>query len=508
MAFAIASGAKPEQGLYTAIVAGLAVAVFGGSRVQIAGPTGAFIVVLSGITATHGIAGLQIATLLAGLMLLLLGVARLGNVIKFIPEPVIVGFTTGIGVIIWVGQWSYFFGVPAPSGNHFHDKLGQLLQSLPNWHGPTTLLALGSLFITLHSNKVPLLRRVPGPLLALLIGGALEYAFAFDGVATIGSLFGAIPRGLPSLQWPALTAARVIELIGPAFTIAMLGAIESLLSAVVADGMAGTRHDANQELIGQGIANILTPLFGGFAATGAIARTATSIRNGGTNPLAGIVHALTLVLILVVAAPLAVHVPMATLAAILFVVAWNMSEVRHFVNLLRRAPKADVVILLVTFVLTVWVDLVVAVNIGVILAILHFLRRMASSVEVAALHAPDLRHELAAQGLSALPAGVLVFSIDGPFFFGAVDTFERALSFTGAEPRVLILRLRWVPFIDITGITTLEEVVRDLQRRGVRVMITGANERVSDKLEKAGVLALLGPTNLFGELTDAIRAAQ
>ena len=508
MAFAIASGAKPEQGLYTAIVAGLAVAVFGGSRVQIAGPTGAFIVVLSGITATHGIAGLQIATLLAGLMLLLLGVARLGNVIKFIPEPVIVGFTTGIGVIIWVGQWSYFFGVPAPSGSHFHDKLGQLLQSLPNWHGPTTLLALGSLLITLHSNKVPLLRRVPGPLLALLIGGALEYGFAFDGVATIGSLFGAIPRGLPSLQWPALTAARVIELIGPAFTIAMLGAIESLLSAVVADGMAGTRHDANQELIGQGIANILTPLFGGFAATGAIARTATSIRNGGTNPLAGIVHALTLVLILVVAAPLAVHVPMATLAAILFVVAWNMSEVRHFVNLLRRAPKADVVILLVTFVLTVWVDLVVAVNIGVILAILHFLRRMASSVEVAALHAPDLRHELAAEGLSALPVGVLIFSIDGPFFFGAVDTFERALSFTGTEPRVLILRMRWVPFIDITGITTLEEVVRDLQRRGVRVMITGANERVSDKLEKAGVLALLGPTNLFGELTDAIRAAQ
>jgi SulP family sulfate permease len=508
MAFAIASGAKPEQGLYTAIVAGLAVAVFGGSRVQIAGPTGAFIVVLSGITATHGIAGLQIATLLAGLMLLLLGVARLGNVIKFIPEPVIVGFTTGIGVIIWVGQWSYFFGVPAPSGNHFHDKLGQLLQSLPNWHGPTTLLALGSLFITLHSNKVPLLRRVPGPLLALLIGGALEYAFAFDGVATIGSLFGAIPRGLPSLQWPALTAARVIELIGPAFTIAMLGAIESLLSAVVADGMAGTRHDANQELIGQGIANILTPLFGGFAATGAIARTATSIRNGGTNPLAGIVHALTLVLILVVAAPLAVHVPMATLAAILFVVAWNMSEVRHFVNLLRRAPKADVVILLVTFVLTVLVDLVVAVNIGVILAILHFLRRMASSVEVAALHAPDLRHELAAQGLSALPVGVLIFSIDGPFFFGAVDTFERALSFTGTEPRVLILRMRWVPFIDITGITTLEEVVRDLQRRGVRVMIAGANERVSDKLDKAGVLALLGPTNLFGELADAIRAAQ
>jgi SulP family sulfate permease len=341
-----------------------------------------------------------------------------------------------------------------------------------------------------------------------LIGGALEYGFAFDGVATIGSLFVAIPRGLPSLQWPALTAARVIELIGPAFTIAMLGAIESLLSAMVADGMAGTRHDANQELIGQGIANILTPLFGGFAATGAIARTATSIRNGGTNPLAGIVYALTLVLILVVAAPLAVHVPMATLAAILFVVAWNMSEVRHFVNLLRRAPKADVVILLVTFVLTVLVDLVVAVNIGVILAILHFLRRMASSFEVAALHAPDLRHELAAQGLSALPVGVLIFSIDGPFFFGAVDTFERALSFTGTEPRVLILRMRWVPFIDITGITTLEEVVRDLQRRGVRVMIAGANERVSDKLDKAGVLALLGPTNLFGELADAIRAAQ
>jgi SulP family sulfate permease len=303
MAFAIASGAKPEQGIYTAIVAGLAVSLFGGSRLQIAGPTGAFIAVLAGITATHGYAGLQIATLLAGCILVLLGVARLGNIIKFIPDPVIVGFTAGIGVIIWVGQWPYFFGLPSSSGLHFHDKLWNLLQSFNELHLPTTLMGLASLLIVIFSSRIPYIKRAPGPLLALVFAGLLQFHFEFEGVATIGSMFGEIPRDLPTLQWPDITFTHIVELIGPAFAIAMLGAIESLLSAVVADSMTETRHDSNQELIGQGIANILTPLFGGFASTGAIARTATSIRNGGNSPLSGIIHAATLVLVIVFAAP-------------------------------------------------------------------------------------------------------------------------------------------------------------------------------------------------------------
>jgi len=295
----------------------------------------------------------------------------------------------------------------------------------------------------------------------------------------------------------------VITLIGPA-TIAMLGAIESLLPAVVADGMAGTRHDSNQELVGQGIANIAAPLFGGFAATGAIARTATNVRNGGTSPLAGVVHAGTLVLIILFLAPLAVHVPLAALAAILFVVAWNMSEVRHFVKMVRRAPLADTVILLVTFGLTVFADLVVAVNIGVILATLHFLRRMASSVEVQQVTEQELHQEFAHQGFTTLPPGVLVYAVEGPFFFGAVENFERALASTHTDPRVLIIRLRWVPFIDITGLQTLEEVINDLHRRGVRVLLTGANARVKGKLRKAGIIDLVGRQNIFKSFSKAI----
>ncbi|MBI5450091.1 MAG: STAS domain-containing protein [Gammaproteobacteria bacterium] len=508
MAFAIASGAKPEQGIYTAIIAGLLVSAFGGSRLQIAGPTGAFIVILAGITAKYGIDGLQIATLMAGLMLLLLGVARMGAIIKYIPAPVIVGFTAGIGVIIWVSQWKDFFGLPAVSAQHFHDKFWQLLQALPGLHPLTTALAVLSLVVVIVNPRLPGFRRVPGPLVALVVATTLQALFHFDGVATIGSTFGGIPQGLPPFHWPEITAARVIELIGPAFTIAMLGAIESLLSAVVADGMAGTRHNSNQELIGQGIANIATPLFGGFAATGAIARTATNIRNGGNSPLAGIVHALTLVLIIVLLAPLAVHVPLAVLAAILFVVAWNMSEVGHFIKMVRRAPRADVIILLVTFLLTVFADLVVAVNIGVILATLHFLRRMASSVEVKQASEQELRQEFAHQGFTTLPAGIQVYSVEGPFFFGAVENFERALASTHTDPWLLIIRLRWVPFIDITGVQTLEEVIRDLQRRGVRVILSGANDTVAAKLERAGITALVGQDYVFQDFAAALAACQ
>ena len=290
MAFAIASGVKPEQGLYTSIMAGLCVSLFGGSRIQIAGPTGAFIVILAGITAKYGVDGLLTATLMAGVMLILLGVARFGSAIRFIPDPVITGFTAGIGVIIWVGQWRDFFGLPRVQGEHFYQKLWQLLQALPQLHVPTTLLALLTLAAVIYGPRLPGLQRVPGPLFAMVLATLVQSLAGLEGVATLGSAFGGIPRGLPHFTWPELGFDRCLLLLPAAFTIAMLGAIESLLSAVVADGMAGTRHDSNQELIGQGIANVLSPLFGGIAATGAIARTATSVRNGANSPLAGIVH--------------------------------------------------------------------------------------------------------------------------------------------------------------------------------------------------------------------------
>lgn len=506
MAFAIASGVKPEQGLYTAIIAGFLVSALGGSRLQIAGPTGAFIVILAGVTAQYGVDGLQIATLMAGVMLLLLGLARMGSIIKFIPDPVIVGFTAGIGVIIWVGQWKDFFGLPPVSGTHFHEKLWHLLLALPHFHLMTTALAFLSLALVIFTSKLPSLSRVPGPLVALVVATTMQSLFHFEGVVTIGSAFGGIPQGLPALHVPDLSVARILELMGPAFTIAMLGAIESLLSAVVADGMAGTRHDSNQELMGQGIANIVTPLFGGFAATGAIARTATNIRNGGTGPLAGMIHALTLVMIILFLSPLAANIPLATLAAILFVVAWNMSEIPHFLKMVRRAPRADVVILMVTFTLTVLTDLVVAVNIGVILAMLQFLRRMASSVEVQQMTEKELQQELAAEGFTPLPPGVLAYAVEGPFFFGAVENFERALANTHTDPSMLILHLRRVPFMDITGLQTLEEVIHDLHHRKVRVMLAGANAQVTARLDKAGISALVGQSNMFRDLPDAVAA--
>lgn len=497
MAFAIASGVKPEQGLYTAIIAGLAVSLFGGSRLQIAGPTGAFIVILAAITAKYGVDGLQIATVMAGIMLLFLGFARFGNIIKFIPDPVIVGFTAGIGVVIWVGQWPDFFGLHKVTGAHFHEKLWHLLQALPHMQFNTTALALLSIILVIFSQRLPGMRRVPGPLVAMVVVTLIQYTFQFEGVATIGSTFGGIPQGLPGFSVPAITMPRIIELIGPAFTIAMLGTIESLLSAVVADGMSGTKHNSNQELIGQGIANVAAPFFGGFAATGAIARTATNIRNGGNSPLAGIIHVTTLVLVLLFLAPLAASIPLAALAAILFVVAYNMSELKYFVRMVKRAPHADVAILLITFLLTVFADLVVAVNIGVVLAMLHFMRRMAASVETQQLTEQDLQSELAHEGLVKLPEGVMVYAIEGPFFFGAVENFEQTLAQTHTDPHTLILRLRRVPFMDVTGLQTLEEAIERMQKRGVTILLCEANERVYAKLVKSGIMTMIGAHNYF-----------
>jgi len=504
MAFAIASGVQPAQGLYTSIIAGAAVALFGGSRIQIAGPTGAFIVILAGVVAQFGVDGLLVATLMAGVILVAMGLARLGAVIRFIPDPVIVGFTAGIAVIIWVGQWQYFFGLPAPGGEAFYQKAGALLQALPGLHPATTAVAAGSLVLALWGPRLPGLAKVPGPLLAMLAATAAVALWKPAGVATIASTFGEIPRTLPTLQWPALSFDRVLVLLPSAFTIAMLGAIESLLSAVVADGMAGTKHDSNQELVGQGVANILSPLFGGIAATGAIARTATSIRNGASSPLAGLVHSALLLLVLLFVAPYAGQVPLAALAAILWVVAWNMSEAPRFLRMVRRAPRADVAILLITFALTILVDLVVAVNIGVILAMFQFMRRMAAAVEVVAHDQASVRHELAAAGLEALPRDVAVYSIDGPFFFGSVDSLERAFSWSREAPRAVVLRLDRVPFIDATGLKRLESTMAAMERRGVRVLLCGASLRVLRKLVRAGIVAREGATNYFADLAGAL----
>ncbi|MBH1974917.1 MAG: sulfate permease [Rhodocyclales bacterium] len=501
MAFAIASGAKPEQGIYTAIVAGFFTSVFGGTRLQISGPTGAFIVILSGITAKYGISGLQIASLMAGIILCAIGFARLGSVIKFIPDPVIIGFTAGIGIIIWVGQWRDFFGLTvAGGGEHFHEKLSHLLLALPTAHWATTGLALLSLALLTLGPR--LFKKVPAPLVVLVVATALQGIFGFSGVATIGSAFGGIPQGLPTFQPLDISFSNIVSLIGPAFTIALLGAIESLLSAVVADGMAGTRHDSNQELIGQGIANIFSPLFGGFAATGAIARTATNIRNGATSPLAGIMHSIFLVITVLLLAPLAAYIPLCALAAILFVVAYNMSDVHHMLRLLRTAPRADVILLLITFVLTVFADLVIAVNVGVVLASLLFMRRMAQSVQVLEETGIEV-----GQGALALPSGTLVYRIDGPFFFGAAEKFEHALETIQSPTKQVVqvvLRLGQVPFIDATGLQTLSEIAANFHKNGIRLVLCEVRPNVFEKLKRADILDTVGANNVFVTLADFV----
>jgi len=504
MAFAIASGARPEQGIYTAIIGGACVSLFGGSRVQIAGPTGAFVAILAGVTAKYGISGLEAATLMAGVILVLMGATKMGGVIRFIPAPVIVGFTAGIAVTIFVGQWRDFLGLPVVHAEHFHERLWRLIEVMPQINWPTATLGCASLLLVIYGSRMPGLARIPGPLLAMTVATVTQAIFHLPGVATLGSAFGGIPRGLPSFALPDLSPGHVITLIGPAFTIALLGAIESLLSAVVADGMSGTRHDSNQELIGQGIANILSPLFGGFAATGAIARTATNIRNGGTSPLAGLTHAAMLVAVLLVLTPLAASIPLASLAAILFVVSWNMSDAGRFSAVLRTAPVADRWILLITFLLTVFADLIVAVNVGVILAVLQFLRRMAQTVETVPIAARSLKSELAEFGLTHLPRDVLIYDITGPMFFGAIENIRRPLLEIRPYPKTLIIRLDRVPFMDITGIHTLEETIHQLRKKGVSVLLCEANERVRAKLLRSGMLETGDDENCGRSLGDAL----
>jgi SulP family sulfate permease len=530
MAFAIASGAKPENGIYTAITAGFLVSVFGGSRVQIAGPTGAFIVLLSGITAKYGFAGLQIATFMAGIILLVMGLTKLGGLVGFIPYPVTLGFTAGIGVVIFFGQWKDFFGLNVSLGglHHFHQKVWCLLTALPDMNIYTASMGLVGLLLVLYT-PVDFARYIPSPLVSMISVTIIQYVFRFPNVATIGTAFGGIPSGLPSIGMPDFSSVNIIELIGPAITVALLGALESLLSAVVADGMTGTKPGSNQELIGQGIANIVAPFLGGFAATGAIARTATNIRNGGTSPLAGIMHAVTLVIIIVFLAPYASYIPLCALAAILFVVSYNMSEVKHFIELIKTAPKNDIIILLTTFLLTVFVDLVVAVNVGVILASLLFMKRMSETVKIKCAEDENessvVQESLLDEATNAFdamgpysrtqdqhiikkPKGVMIYSIDGPFFFGAVKRFERTMKVLRTDIKVMIIRLANMPFIDATGIQTFDKMLDMFIKKGIKVIVCEANERVTLRLEQAHFIEHIGSENFISDFDTAVKIAK
>ena len=507
MAFAIASGVTPQAGIYTAIIAGIFVSLFGGSPVQIAGPTGAFIVLLSSIVVNYGFEGLQIATMMAGIILVLMSVAKLGTVIRFIPTPVIMGFTAGIGVTIWVGQWPYFFGFPPlPYMAHFHEKLWAMIQSLPYSDLPTLGIALLSLSLLLVLPKIPYINKVPAPIVAMIVATVIQAIYQFPTVLTIGSAFGGIPQGLPEFSVPKLSFDKILSLIGPAFTIAMLGAIESLLSAVVADGMSGTKHESNTELFGQGLANIFAPLFGGIASTGAIARTATNIRQGGNSPVAGIVHAITLGAILLFLAPYAVYIPLASMAAILFVVAYNMSDVPRFIRMLILAPRPDQIILLLTFFLTIFTDLVVAVNVGVVLAVLQFMRKMVNTIDVHEASSAELsaqiRHEI------RIHPEIMVYTVEGPLFFGAISAFDRALNSIHKDPKYLIIRFVKVPFVDLKGLRILRGIIEELQKRGIEVLLSDVSYDIRREMYKSDFLDILGRHHMYRQFESALHKAE
>lgn len=509
IAFAIASGVKPEQGLYTAIIAGFLISLLSGSRVQIGGPTGAFIVIIFSIVQQHGYDGLATATLMAGALLILMGVARMGTIIKYIPYPVTVGFTAGIALIIFAGQLRDLFGlqmdhVPA----EFLEKwpaYASHLDSLNLW-----ALGLGLLTIAIILLWPRVTRKIPGSLLAILLTTLLVHLFALP-VETIGSRFGSVPTSLPVPRLPNISLELMRELFSPALAIALLAGIESLLSAVVADGMTERRHRSNMELIAQGVANMASPLFGGIPATGAIARTATNVKNGGRTPVAGIVHALTLLLVMLFFGKWASLIPMATLAGILVVVAWHMSEWHLFVQLLK-SPPSDVLVLISTFALTVFVDLVIAIEVGVVLAALLFMRRMAETTQVTKIGAAltdqeeDINDPLALR-LRQVPSGVEVYEIAGPFFFGAADKFKNSLETVSGKPQVLVLRLRHVPAIDATALQALENLHQRTRKSNTRLILSGVNPDPLMTMKKAGFIDKVGMENIFDNIDDALRRA-
>ena len=511
IAFAIASGVKPEQGIYTAIVAGFLVSALGGTRVQIGGPTGAFIVIVYGIVQKYGYDGLAVATLLAGIMLVAMGLLRLGGLVKFVPFPLTVGFTTGIALIIATTQFGDLLGltivgkVPAL----FLPKLATFAQAL----GTTNFWAVGiaalALALTIFWPKVT--RKVPGSLMAILVTTLLVQIFHLP-VSTIHSRFGDVPTGLPLPHIPAVSFDKFVELFSPAVSIALLAALESLLSAVVADGMTGRRHRSDMEIVAQGVANIVSPLFGGIPATGAIARTATNIKNGGRTPIAGIVHAATLLLILMVAGRWAGLIPMPTLAAILLVVAYNMSEWRLFLKLFK-APNSDVLVLLSSFLLTVLIDLTVAIEVGFVLSTALFMKRMADVTEIRditqTLTEGEDTNDPGALSNRIVPKGVEVFEIQGSFFFGAAEKFKSVLQEASHTPQVLILRMRDMVSLDATGLRAIEEVHDRARREGWTLILSGVHAQPMVALVRSGLADLIGEDNLCGDIDLAlVRASQ
>ncbi len=511
IAFAIASGVTPERGLYTAVIAGFLISALGGSRVQIGGPTGAFVVIVYGIVQRHGVDGLLLATLMAGVILIALGLARLGTAIKFIPFPVVTGFTAAIGAIIAVQQLRDAFGLRldrAPA--EFIERIGVYLEHADTVNAYAVVLTALTLLIVLLWPRVS--HRIPAPFVALIAGTAVTHLLGWP-VETIGSRFGEISAALPRPSLPPVSLAAIRELAGPAFAIAALGAIESLLSAVVADGMIGGRHRSNMELVAQGIANVASPLFGGMPATGAIARTATNIKSGGRTPVAGMIHALVLLLITLFFGRWAALIPLAVLAAIVLVVAWRLSEWKVFANELR-APWSDSAVMLTTFVLTIVVDLSVAIGVGMVLASFLFMRRMAEVTNVTVVSrefddgAAGAGDDAGAIYRRRIPEGVEVYEINGPFFFGAAEKFKATLDQVSRRPKVLIVRMRHVPTIDSTAMHALKDLIRRTRGQGTQVLLSDVHSQPLVALQRADFLDEVGEDNLFGDVDAALAAAR
>jgi len=506
MAFAIASGLTPQAGIYCAIVTGFLISVLGGSKTQIGGPTGAFVVVVAGIVAAHGVDGLFMCTVMAGVLLIIMGVTGFGTAVKFIPRPVVIGFTNGIAVLIASTQVKDFFGLQLEKvPGVFSLRMEALARNFHTLSFQASALAVFTLLVLIVCRSVS--ARIPGAIVALLLSTTAVYFFKFP-VETIGTKFGGIPGGLPHLQIPKFRADLIHVLLGPAFTVAMLGAIESLMSAVVSDRMSNDRHNPNVELIGQGVANVFSPMFGGLPATGAIARTATSIRSGAQSPVAGMIHSVTLLCVLLFAAPLVSYVPMAALAGILIVVAYNMGEWREIPQLLKLT-KTDISIWLVTFALTVFADLTVAVEAGMILAALLFISRVASTTTVSQVtedYVEDGRVHILQD--KDIPYYATIFRIHGPFLFGATDKIAAVTENLNKLPPVIILRLRNMTALDATGLFAIEEVARQLHDTKRTLILCGAREQPSQLIHQAEFAEVIGKENICENVQEALRRAE
>lgn len=513
IAFGIASGVSPEKGIITAIVAGLVISVFGGSKVQIGGPTGAFIIIIYGIIEKYGIEGLTIATLMAGAFLVLFGLLRLGTIIKYIPYPIVVGFTSGIAVTIFTTQIKDLFGLSiANVPSDFIEKWGVYIRNLNTIDLWSTIVGIASVVIIALTPRFS--KKIPGSLIAIIVMTVAALLLKnMDGVTsieTIGDRF-AISNVLPEAQVPAMTWETIKSLVSPAITIAILGAIESLLSATVADGVVGDHHDSNTELVAQGIANLASPLFGGIPATGAIARTMTNINNGGRTPVAGIIHAGVLLLIFLFLMPLAQYIPMACLAGVLVVVSYGMCGWRSFAALMKN-PKSDVTVLLITFFLTIIFDLTIAIEVGLIIACLLFMKRMSETTDVKVILDeidPNEELDIKAGNLEHLtiPDGVEVYEINGPYFFGAGNHFEEIMATFGDRPTVRIIRMRKVPFVDSTGIHNLTNLCEMSRKEGIQIVLSGVNPKVQAVLAKSGFYELVGEENICSHINIALARA-